>query len=112
MAWPKGRERPKKVTTASEAGSLRIESAREDGTQSWAEAVSDFPREPDLPPSGWHKGALLNVRNHGAEYVITLWPEEYDVEHEERCIKFTNLGLCQDFVSRWYARESHDPRAR
>lgn len=63
-------------------------------------------------PSDWRKGALLNVRNHGAEYIVTLHPEEFDPRHEERCIKFTNLGECQDFVSKWYARESHDPRAR
>ncbi len=63
-------------------------------------------------PSGWRKGALLNVRNHGDEYIITLYPEEYDREHPERSIRYTNLGECQDFVSRWYAAEHHDPRAR
>lgn len=70
------------------------------------------PEELPLIPSDWRIGALLNVRNYGEHYIITLWPEEYSPEREERCIKFTNLGICQDFVSRWYARQHHDPRAR
>lgn len=77
--------------------------------------VSDEPCNPAqgiAPPEDWRKGALLNVRGGGAEYIVTLHPEEYDPRHEERCLKFTNLGECQDFVSRWYARESYDPRAR
>lgn len=69
-------------------------------------------REENALPLGWRKGALLNVRNYGPEYIITLWPEEYSDEREERAIKFTNLGECQDFVSKWYAAEHHDPRAR
>lgn len=67
---------------------------------------------PLLVPADWRKGALLNVRNHGEHYVITLWPEEYSAECGERCIKFTNLGECQNFVSDWYSRQTHDPRAR
>ena len=63
-------------------------------------------------PSDWRKGALLNVRNYGDAYVVTLYPEELDNERPERSLRFTNVGLCQDFVSNWYARESHDPRAR
>lgn len=63
-------------------------------------------------PSDWRKGALLNVRNGGEEYIVTLYPEEYDPQHPERCITFTNVGECQKFISDWYARESHDPRAR
>ncbi|RQS63848.1 hypothetical protein DID98_02910 [Burkholderia sp. Bp8984] len=70
------------------------------------------PREPNQPPADWRKGALLNVRNRGDAYVITLYPEEFDEEHPERSMRFTNLGECQDFVSRWYAAEHHDPRAR
>lgn len=69
-------------------------------------------RAPDQPPLDWIKGQLLNVRNYGAEYIITRHPEEYDQEHQDRAMKFTNLGECQDFVSAWYARESHDPRVR
>lgn len=70
------------------------------------------PRAPDEPPADWQKGVLLNVRNYGAEYIVTLYPEEWDTERPERAMHFTNLGLCQDFVSAWYQRESHDPRAR
>lgn len=69
-------------------------------------------RAPDQPPTDWRKGALLNVRNHGAEYIVTLHPFEYDPRHEDRCMKFTNVGECQNFVSRWYQREHSDPRAR
>jgi hypothetical protein len=64
------------------------------------------------PPADWRKGSLLNVRNHGAEYIVTLHPLEYDPRHEDQCMKFTNVGECQAFVSAWYQRESHDPRAR
>lgn len=63
-------------------------------------------------PEFWHKGQLLNVRNSGEHYIVTLHPEEYDRLHPERALKFTNPALCQDFVSRWYAHEHHDPRAR
>jgi hypothetical protein len=104
MAWPKGRPRPKKVgTVSSEQEALDADASAE---------MFEVPRDPTQPPIEWRKGALLNVRNAGAEYIVTLYPHEYDPRHEDRCLKFTNLGECQDFVSRWYARESHDPRAR
>jgi len=61
--------------------------------------------EPVLPDD-WTKGALLNVRNHGSEYIVTLYPEEYDFRAPERALHFTNPARCQDFVSNWYARES------
>ncbi len=63
-------------------------------------------------PDFWSKGALLNVRNKGEYYAVTLYPEEADPRHPERELRFTNTALCQDFISRWYARENHDPRAR
>jgi hypothetical protein len=63
-------------------------------------------------PDFWSKGALLNVRNAGTHYNVTLYPEEYDPRHPERALQFTNTALCQDFVSHWYAREHFDPRAR
>lgn len=66
----------------------------------------------DTYPSDWRKGALLNVRDYGIEYIVTLYPEEFDAERPERSLHFTNLGKCQDFVSKWYAAEHHDPRAR
>jgi hypothetical protein len=69
-------------------------------------------RSPTEPPADWRKGQLLNVRNRGDAYVITLYPDEFDERYPERAMRFTNPGECQDFVSRWYAAESHDPRAR
>lgn len=69
------------------------------------------PAELELP-RGWAKGAHLNVRNNGAEYRITLYPEEFDPMQPERCLRFTNSAECQNFVSAWYQRQSHDPRAR
>lgn len=69
---------------------------------------------PSFPqyPCDWRKGALLNVRNYGERYIITLYPEEYDPQRPDRSISYTNVGECQQFISDWYARESHDPRAR
>lgn len=69
------------------------------------------PIDGPLVPTDWRKGALLNVRNGGEEYIITLHPEEYDPRYPERCVRFTNVGECQNFISDWYTRESHDPRA-
>src|SRR5271154_1692845 len=76
--------------------------------------VEDSPQElhfTTVPPD-WRKGALLNVRNYGVDYVVTLYPEEMDDRQPERALHFTNTSLCQDFVSAWYAHEHHDPRAR
>jgi len=67
--------------------------------------------KPNPVPADWQLGALLNVRHGGDAYIVTLYPEEASFEHPERTLRFTNSGTCQDFVSRWYARESHDPRA-
>lgn len=64
------------------------------------------------PPADWQKGQLLNVRNYGPFYAVTLLHEEYSPEREERALKFTNPGELQDFVSRWYAPESYNPLAR
>jgi hypothetical protein len=68
----------------------------------------------EVPPS-WTKGQLLNVRNRGEFYVVTLLGEEDEPPLKPApsgALRFTNTPLCQDFISRWYARESHDPRAR
>lgn len=62
-------------------------------------------------PTGWVKGQLLNVRNAGDTYRVTVLGEEYDYRSPERCLEFTNSWECQQFVSAWYSRESHDPRA-
>ncbi len=69
------------------------------------------PKHVEVPPT-WTKGQLLNVRNAGEHYVITLLGEEFDPRHPERALKFSNPALCQNFVSAWYSRENHDPRAR
>jgi len=99
MAWPKGRPRPRKVSGLSEPV---IE----------VEEIEMIERAPNEPPADWRKGALLNVRNYGDAYVVTLYPEESHRDHPERELRFTNPGECQDFVSRWYQREHSDPRAR
>lgn len=62
-------------------------------------------------PTDWVKGQLLNVRNAGHAYRITAMGEEYDHRYPERCLEFTSSFDCQQFVSDWYARQSHDPRA-
>ncbi len=62
-------------------------------------------------PADWCPGMLLNVRNTGPDYTITLWPEEADPRHPDRALHFTNPADCQNFVSAWYSRQSHDPRA-
>lgn len=94
MPWPKGkpRSRPAPAPIEPEAEVVTI--------------------EPEIQvPADWRPGMLLNVRNTGADYTITLWPEEADPRKPERALHFTNLGECQNFVSTWYARQSHDPRA-
>lgn len=77
-------------------------------------AVIDDYLEPVAPaltiPADWTHGALLNVRCQG-DYVVTLFPEEYDYRHPERALRFNNSAHCQNFVSKWYARESFDGRA-
>jgi hypothetical protein len=68
-----------------------------------------------IVPASWTKGQLLNVRNRGEYYVITLLGEEDDPPLKPApngALRFTNTALCQDFVSKWYATEHHDPRAR
>lgn len=76
--------------------------------------VQDDIAHPELPklpiPEDWQLGALLNVRNNG-EYFVTLFPEEYDHRKPERALRFQNPATCQNFVSTWYARTYHDPRA-
>lgn len=67
--------------------------------------------EPDPVPPDWQLGALLNVRNGGDAYIVTLFPEEYDHRHPERALRFQNSARCQDFISAWYARVWRDPRA-
>lgn len=68
---------------------------------------------PDMPlvPHDWILGQLLNVRATGYGWNITLYPDEFDARYPERAMVFTHYGQCQDFISKWYARQYHDPRA-
>lgn len=77
-----------------------------------ATEIASIEAETPQVPADWHVGMLLNVRPTGEGWNITLFPEEYDPRHPERTLQFTNYGKCQDFVSTWYARQAHDPRAR
>jgi len=99
MSWPNGRPRPRKVS--ADPGPVAGEQEAIDAAQSTE--IFDVPREPNQPPADWRKGALLNVRNRGDAYVITLYPEEFSEERPERAMRFTNLGECQAFVSDWGA---------
>lgn len=110
MGWPKGRPRPKKVN------SVQDERVPEQIVESFAQSENEefqpaAGAEQEIP-SGWVKGNLLNVRNFGDCYRITLHGEEYAPEREERSMRFTNLGECQDFISAWYATVGYNPLAR
>jgi hypothetical protein len=102
MGWPKDRPRPRKVSDESIGKPEPI----------FEDEPEIVEREPNQPPADWQKGALLNVRNYGDAYVVTLHGEEYSIDRPERALRFTNPALCQDFVSAWYSREHCDPRAR
>ena len=79
---------------------------REDVTE-----APEKPPEPPYCPPHWIKGQLLNVRHNGSTYVVTLLEEEFDPYHPERAKFFDNSFDAQMFVSNWYNRQSHDPRA-
>jgi hypothetical protein len=67
---------------------------------------ADLTPEEKAKAAGWCKGQLLNVRNAGSHYNVTLLGEEYDPRRPERCLQFTQINDAQNFISRWYARES------
>jgi len=73
------------------------------------------PEQPNQTPEeraqalGWIKGQLLNVRNMGSHYNVTRLEEDFDARHPERSLQFTNLGECQNFVSKWYQPEPGRP---
>lgn len=98
-------------SNAQQLGMLEAYRAARDGTDEQEADPQPEPTSIDIPP-GWTKGQLLNVRNLGEFYAVTLLGEEFDVRHPERALQFTNTALCQDFISRWYQREHADPRAR
>jgi len=116
MAWPKGKSRKRQVVAIDPASadgdqSVEVTASMQDGIIT-IESVRTIEPEPPQYPADWHPGQLLNVRNTGPDYTITLWPEEADPRKPERALHFTNPGHAQNFVSAWYSRQSHDPRAR
>lgn len=113
MNWPKGRPRPKKVHSESDdAPPVSVDEPMALAEEPSLSVEAGEEAQGVKTPDDWRKGALLNVRNYGDAYVITLYPEEYESDHPERAMRFTNLGECQGFVSAWYTHEHHDPRAR
>ncbi len=62
-------------------------------------------------PEFWTKGQLLNNRKNGDAYIVTALGEEFDPQHPERSMHFSSSFDCQAFISWWYNRDSHDPRA-
>ncbi len=62
-----------------------------------------------IPPKDWCKGQLLNVRNAGTHYNVTLQGEEYDPRHPERCLQFANPADAQNFISTWYQQDGRRP---
>ncbi len=72
---------------------------------------NEGPKELHAYPAFWLKGQLLNNRKNGDSYVVTILGEELDPDHPERALFFTNSFDCQGFISWWYDRTSHDPRA-
>lgn len=86
-------------------GARRVLDVRGDVAPSPKELSEQTPEE-RAKAAGWVKGQLLNVRNAGSHYNVTLLGEEYDPRQPERCLQFTNPNDCQNFVSQWYAREA------
>lgn len=83
-------------------------------TRRRAQAVAQTPVEPTEPlpyPAHWVKGQLLNVRNNGSTFILTLIAEEFDPQYPERAKFFDNSFDCQTFISNWYSRDTADPRA-
>lgn len=75
------------------------------------QAPRELPAQDQTPEekaqaAGWSKGQLLNVRNAGSHYNVTLLGEEYDPQSPDRCLQFTNINDTQTFVSAWYSPET------
>ena len=103
MGWPKGKPRGAQHVTPAPTAQPEMENSSN---------VHVGGTDAPTIPADWHPGMLLNVRNSGDALTITLYPEEFDYRKPERALRFTNFGEGQDFISRWYARQHHDPRAR
>ena len=61
--------------------------------------------EPFIYPDFWTRGQLLNVRNAGSHYNVTVLGEEFDTRYPERTLQFPNSWECQAFISWWYASQ-------
>ena len=106
--------RPNRIRKVGHNDLVPIEAIHSATQEALAPMVDELLHAPDAPiiPADWSIGALLNVRNHGDAYVITLYPEEFKPDAPERALRFTNPADCQNFVSNWYSRQHFDPRAR
>jgi hypothetical protein len=93
------------------ANSVPGEPSHEQISEVSRETLPNSPNDSTLIPADWVKGQLLNVRSGGPGYRVTILGEEWDFRHPERCLEFSNSFECQQFVSNWYSRQSHDPRA-
>ena len=123
MATGRPRGRPRKhfppiVVSDSPAGVINPDAPvvfafASNGPSEQLQVIEPESTEPEGPqlPDDWHPGMLLSVRNFGDAYTITLWPEEFDPRKPERALRFANPAAAQNFISKWYARQSHDPRA-
>lgn len=78
-------------------------------SQSPAEAEPAIEVKEQPWPADWVKGQLLNVRNVGGKYCVTLLGEEFDPRHPERSLHFDNCYETQHFVSFWYAKDGSRP---
>lgn len=76
-----------------------------DGTKAAPTPPKPEPKdgEPFVYPDFWTRGQLLNVRNAGSHYNVTVLGEDFDTRYPERCLQFPNSWECQAFVSWWYA---------
>jgi hypothetical protein len=113
MNQPEARKpgRPRKFVAAACIPPEQTTS-QESESEEPSETVGEHPFYTRIIPADWGYGALLNVRNAGETYNVTLYPEEFDPRKPERTLKFTNSADCQNFVSNWYSRQAADPRAR
>jgi hypothetical protein len=92
------------TASAPSRGPVRVLDVRGDIAPPEAPPADQTPEE-KAKAAGWMKGQLLNVRNAGSHYNVTLLGEEFDPRSPERCLQFTNINDAQNFVSTWYARE-------
>lgn len=76
----------------------------------YIQAVAETPGIHSYPEF-WLKGQLLNCRKSGDNYIVTLSSEDFDPQAPERALHFSSSFDAQAFVSWWYNKDYHDPRA-